>query len=460
MIRILGYLVGFGLLAVLSVWLSEHSQPVSLTLMDYRVDTSLGMLIGIIVVLSVVFYRLWTFVIQAPASIARAHHEGKRRRGYLALTRGMVAVAAGDSSEAERQVKRADVLLNDPPLTMLLSAQAAQLNGDEKAARKFFRAMLNRPETEFLGLRGLFAQALKQDNMDEALQLAHRAHRLKPGSEWVATNLFKLQTMAGQWMEAEETLYQSLRKKIVTPGDAKRRRAILCHQISIEAANQGNPKEALKRARMAHDLDQSFMPAAERLARLLADSGKVRKAAGLIEKVWQRNPHPSLLEVYWAASKGEDAMARLRAIKRLARFNPDHRETHIAMALAALEARIWGEARKHLEAAAGDGPEVRVCRLMAELEESEHGDLTAARQWLVRASLADPDPAWVCNSCGNASSEWSVMCAKCSSFDSLDWQTPAHIVSLADLAPAKALPSAAPEPNKGDVPAPAISDVG
>jgi hypothetical protein len=43
----------------------------------------------------------------------------------------MVAVAAGDAAEAGRQAKRADALLGDPPLTMLLSAQAAQLNGDD-----------------------------------------------------------------------------------------------------------------------------------------------------------------------------------------------------------------------------------------------------------------------------------------------------------------------------------------
>ena len=42
-----------------------------------------------------------------------------------------------------------------------LAAQAAQLNGDELAARKYFTAMLDRPETRFLGLRGLLTQALK-----------------------------------------------------------------------------------------------------------------------------------------------------------------------------------------------------------------------------------------------------------------------------------------------------------
>ncbi len=429
MIRTLGYIIAFAILAVVSVWLAGHSQPVTLKLFNYRLDTSLGMLLGIVAILAMVASRLWVFITRAPAKIVRAHNEARRQRGYKALTRGMVAVAAGDSVEAGRQVKRADVLLNEPPLTMLLSAQAAQLEGDEKAAAKFFKAMLEIPETEFLGLRGLFNQAVKKDDKDEALQLVRKANRLKPASKWVAKNLFELQTQASQWLEAEETLSVSVRKKLLSPAEGRRKRAVLCHQISMES---NDPRKALKRARQAHDLDNGFIPAGEHLARLFAESGKVRKATGLIEKIWAHHPHPSLLDIYWSASKGDDAMAKLRATQRLARFNPDNKETHIALARAALGANIWGEARKHLNAVVGDDPESRVCRLMAELEEAENNDLEAARGWLIKASLADPDPAWVCDDCGNVSSEWSVLCTKCSGFDSLTWQTPAHAVSLSE----------------------------
>ena len=64
---------------------------------------------------------------------------------------------------------KADGLLNEPPLTMLLSAQAAQLNGDDGAATGYFEAMLERKETEFLGLRGLLNHALKRDDRVKAL---------------------------------------------------------------------------------------------------------------------------------------------------------------------------------------------------------------------------------------------------------------------------------------------------
>ena len=51
------------------------------------------------------------------------------------------------------------LMLDEPPLTLLLSAQAAQLEGDDQAARGYFEAMLDQPATAFLGLRGLLVQA-------------------------------------------------------------------------------------------------------------------------------------------------------------------------------------------------------------------------------------------------------------------------------------------------------------
>ena len=88
------------------------------------------------------------------------------------------------------------------------------------------------------------------------------------------------------------------------------------------------------------------------------------------------------------------------------------------MAEAALEAELWGEARRHLEAAATERPTQRVYRLLAALEErqgadslDDKGDLDdggtmineeAMRQWLLRAASAAPAAAWLCSKCGAA----------------------------------------------------------
>ena len=346
------------------------------------------------------------------------------------FSQGLVAVAAGDVEDAEKHSRRAENLLADPAMTRLLSAQTAQLSGDAQAATRFFTDMLERSETEFLGLRGLLMQAMKRDDRAEALQLAKRAFMLKPNSEWVAAILLDLQVHAGQWTDAEKTLETAIKNHAMDRGDISQKRAVVNFQLSLLASEHGDESAALSRAEKAHDLAPDFIPAALRFARLLVAMGRPRKAMPVIEKTWGRTPHPALSEVYWAATEAGDAMAQVRAAQHLASLNPDHPESRISLAKTALEARLWGVAREQLETAAKHNISGRVCRLMVELEEAEHGDTSRAREWLLRAASAEPDPAWVCETCGNALHDWQARCGKCGSFDSFVWRTPPRVLSL------------------------------
>jgi HemY protein len=432
-------LVFFAILAA-AVWgavsLADHPGSVSLQWGGYRVDTSFAVLMGLVAAIAVAAalgYRFWVFLRGAPRQFLWAWRAKRRQQGYQALTRGMVAVAAGDANEARREANRANALLDEPPLTMLVSAQAAQMKGDEKAAGTFFKAMMERPETEFLGLRGLLNQAIKRGDKLEALSLARRAYRLQPKSTWVAANMFELQTQTAQWLDARVTCDDLKRQKLIGADEAKRRRAVLSYQLSQEAKARGDAGEALDNLLDAHKLAPGFIPAVADLAQHWIGQGKTTKAVKMIEATWEAEPHPALLKPYWNAQKSSDALERVRATERLAKRHPGHPESHIALGLASLEARLWGEARKHLESAidaAGPPTPARVCRMMAELEESENGDSTRAREWLMRASTAAADPVWVCDHCGNSVGRWSVVCGKCESFDSFRWRTPPSIVSL------------------------------
>lgn len=385
MFRWILILLVLGVVAFAAGWLAEHPGSVTLEWMGYRVTESVAVLFVQVVIIAGVaalLYRLWRSFVRTPRSIKDWRNERRQRQGYESMSRGFVAVAAGDGEAAIRHARRAESLIEDRPLTMLLSAQAAQLQGDDKAAEKFFTAMLDRPSTEFLGVRGLLGQALKRQDWQEALRLARRGHRLNPKSEWMTETLYDLQKKTGEWAGATQTLEESVKLKLIPPGQVQPQRAELLHNSSLEATGA----EAMQREKKAFKADPGFVPAAVRYARLLVAEGSLRKAAGVIEQAWQHNPDPELAEVYDLARKSEDALQKLEAAKRLAKKNPNHPESRINVATAALEARLWGEARSNLEPLAGDDASPRVCRLMAELEEAEHGDLARARTWLMRAT--------------------------------------------------------------------------
>ncbi len=468
MIRASFTLILFVLVAGAVAWLVGQSGAVSLDWHGWRVDTSVGVLLAAVALVAAVLtilYQLWRFLRRAPGAIARRRRESRRLKGYRALTQGMVAVAAGDSLEAQRQARRADLLLNEPPLTMLLSAQAAQLNGDEAAAEKYFSAMLGRDETEFLGLRGLTNLATKRGDVKKALAFVRRARELRPKTGWVLSTLYELETKAGDWQAAEETARQAARARAISPEEGARKRAVAYYQQSLADQAWNNGDEALTRALKAVELAPGFVPAALRAAELLNAKGKHRRARHIIEEAWAQTPHPDLAQAYLALGGEIDPLKRLMEIQRLVAHRPVDAESQIALAEAALAARLWGEARRALEAlrdGAEGPPSARVCRLWASLEDSERGDAGKAREWLARAAHAEPDRAWTCGRCGTAHNKWQPACRRCAAYDALDWRNPGAaapgILELDTRVPARGGPVSNVSATSGPTSEPKVSE--
>jgi HemY protein len=432
---IAGIFVVAGVVAA-AVFLADRPGRVDIVWQSWQIETSVGVLVAAAVLTALVVWllvsTLW-LIISSPRRMLRSRRARQRRAGYRALAQGMVAVAAGDAQEARRLARRADVLLADPPLTLLLSAQAAQLDGDEGAAKRFFTAMLERRETEFLGLRGLLNQALRAGDRGAALRLAERAMALRPRTRWVALSRFDLETRERHWEAARKTLAQLTRRQLVSRERGRHYRGVILYELSLAALGNGDRPGAIALAAEAQALVQDLAAPAAHHARLLLAEQRARRAAKAIERAWRTAPHPELAQVYNAIHEGAQPLARVKALERLAAQNPTARESHVALAEAAIEAQLWGEARRHLEAAIATDPTARLCLLSAQLEEAERGDLAAMRVWLDRAVGAPPDPRYICAACGGESLEWRSLCPRCGAFDTLSWRIPAWAVPTAAL---------------------------
>lgn len=457
MIRLLLALLVIAGLVWVAVLFAEEPGTLSLQWAGWQIETSVAVLVLAVVTLILVILLLLKIVgtvFGAPRAFLKSRREKRRRAGYRALTQGMVAVAAGEADEARRLARKADALLAEPPLTLLLQAQSAQLDGDERAARNYFLAMLERAETEFLGLRGLLTQALKTGDDAAALELAERARTLRPKTGWALAHLGELQARAGHWKEAETTLAQALKRKAITPAEHRRAQAAVLLERSRAAAGSPDTRIALDLADRAQDTDPSFATAAAWRASLLRDDGRQRQAQRVIEAAWRVAPEPALAEVFASLVPDETPLQRMQRMQHLAGANPDHVESHLVLAEAALKARLWGEARRHLARAGVEAhggaeaplPPARASRLMAEVEEGENHDSARARFWMSRAAAAAAlEPTYVCGKCGAESQRWVAVCPSCRAFATFDWRAPLHGPrdQLAILAPPAAAATSA-----------------
>ena len=433
MLRLVLGLVIVGLVGLGAAWLADRPGLVRMDWGDLRVETSVGVLVfGILIVLAVILllYRLWLALRLSPRLFGRWRNRSRLRRGERALVRGLVAVAAGDSRDAARRAAEASKLLGEAPLARLLAAQAAQLAGDEAEAERQFEAMLDDEETAFLGLKGLIAQARRRGDNAAALALVERARALRPGTPWVAAELVQLQVAGRNWAGAETALAQAVKRKLVDPDEARRRRAVLLTARARALADEGQKKDALKHAREAHELDAGLVPAALLAARLLGDEGKTRHADRIVDDSWAASPHPELADLALSLHAGDDAARRAERMERLASRNPEHPESRLLRAGLAERAGRWAEARALLEPLAASHPSARVLELLARVERGERGDERAATRWLEQAAEAPPAPQWVCGRCGHAAPAWAPDCPACHGFDSLAWRPPGAVPDI------------------------------
>lgn len=453
MIRSLLLFVKIAIVVAVVVWFAKNPGQFELQWLGYQIAfNNIGFLVAMVLVItivSVISYLIWRFILNAPGGFGASRRERRRRKGYQVLTQGMVAVAAGETELADKLSRKADALLEEPPLTMLLSAQAAQLKGDDTAARRYFEAMLENPETRFFGLRGLLMQAQRAGDEPAALEYTRKAHALKPKSDWVLTNLFELSERAGDYEGAEQALRQAAKYKIMPEEEAVRKRAVVQLTRAIQAQKSGDLQKALTWSREAHSLAPDLVPATLVLSKAALEANRRREALKVLEKAWPVAPHPDLARAYLDLWPDDGEVERVSRLEKFVASRADHIESRLIVAEIALDARLWGEARSKLtqaiEAASAamegaeasnssngdrpgsDLPGRRLCRLMARLEQEEHDDGDAARQWLQKASEAEPDTAWVCNSCGAVAAAWDPHCGACNSFDSLRWQNPPRV---------------------------------
>jgi HemY protein len=352
-------------------------------------------------------------------------------------------LAAGDVAQAQHEAQRATALLDGAPLPLLLAAEAAQQQGDAALARRSFARLLERPESEFLGLRGLLGEALRAGDDAAARSLATRAHQLRPAAPWLTESLLALEARAGDWPAALATIAEGLRRGVLPAARARHHRGAVLYEQSREAERQGDLRRAAGLVAKAQALVPDLAAPAALHARLLLALGRMRVARKAVERAWRSAPHADLARVYLDSHAAAEPLAQAAALQRLAEQNPEAAESHIAVAEAAMAAQLWGEARRHLgiavAAAAPGGPTRRLCRLMARLEDSEPGDAEAARGWLERAAAATLDPCYVCTRCHAESPQWQAVCRQCGDFDSLGWRIPER--GAAAIASAAARPA-------------------
>tara|TARA_Y100000590_G_scaffold459798_1_gene617722 strand:+ start:544 stop:1905 length:1362 start_codon:yes stop_codon:yes gene_type:complete len=408
--------------ALFAGWLGARPGKVSIFWLNYQIDTSLfaliiALFISLLVV--VIIFKAWMWIIGSGKKIKYRLETREHNKGILALTRGMVALAAGDGLSAQNFAKQAERLPKSmKPLALLLSARSAQVGGNKPLAKKYFKEMLNLPEMEFLGLRGLIMQTSKS-NSEAILLLARRAFALNDRAPWVISTLFEFEAKEGNWRQAQKAAQQAIRYKIGNNSEYKRKLSIALLQQGQFNLQIGDKTKSHQLAE-AHNFAPNFVPASTAFAKYLIDIHRYRKASRVIELTWKLFPHPDLINIYKEIYKKEKPNKIQTRIVALASVGlEDNPEVKLALAEANYHLGKTDRAFEILQAVVDIYLDHRALTLMAKIEESRNGPVSA-RKWIEKLDQASI-PSWYCAICACSHLTWVPHCNGCGDFDTLRW---------------------------------------
>ncbi len=422
MIRIVLFLLLIALIAVGAASIAEMPGVVLLWGTWKVTTTPLTFVVAICIIVAAAMFVWWLLagLWRTPSRMRKRRHERRHARGRHAITQGLLAIGHGDSASARQHADAARRLAAHDPLTLLLHAQSAQLDGDRAGARAAFNTMAEREDTRLLGLRGLFIEAQRADDAVAAVMIAEEALKMSPASTWASHAVLGFRCAQGDWDGALKILDNDLAAGLIDKAGYRRRRGVLltAKALELEKVDRDLSREAVMEAAK---LAPTLVPAAVLAAKYESEAHQVRRAMRLVEAAWIAHPHPDLADAYAHVKLGDSARQRLVRVETLAAKTPGEVEGALAIARAAIDASEFGKARAALAPFVAN-PTQRTAMLMAEIERTEHGDSGKARGWTLRAVRARLDPAWTAD--GYVSDRWRPVSPVTGRLDAFQWQAP------------------------------------
>jgi HemY protein len=386
----------------------------------------LGLLVSFWLVLKLLglVVALLRFINGDETALSRYFDRNRERRGFEALSDGLMALASGDGRDAMAKARKADRLLNRPDLTNLIMAQAAVANGDRQTAKATYKKLLKDPKTRFVGTYGLLQQHLQDGDTEVALKLAEHAFALKPRHGETQDVLLKLQAGREDWRGVRTTLTAKLKHGSLPKDVHKRRDAVFALSQSRDLRAEGKLEEAQIYAVEANRLAPGLVPAALLSAEGHREQNNVKQASRILRAAWQLAPHPDLAAGFAALAPDEASAARLKRFGQFTKGTESHPETKMLMAELYVAMADFDAARQALGDLAKTDPTMRALTILAAIERGDGADDQSVRRLLTQAISAQRDPQWICDNCGHVHHDWEPVCLNCEAIDSIAWKRP------------------------------------
>ncbi|WP_455476991.1 heme biosynthesis HemY N-terminal domain-containing protein [Bartonella sp. B41] len=433
MIRVVIYAFVLCIFSLVFGWIANHNGIFVITFLHLRFSFSLlTVLSALIFFFGMLVFLWWLFSVtfSVPSILSNYFYKRHKKRGYEALSQGILAVFAGDNILAQKMEARAVKYLSNShePLVKFLQAQTLSLQNNSARAISLYEEMRREAPTKLAGLYGLFCEAMNTKAYEAAQQYAEEALSLSPALLWANQAVLDRLSAERNWDKALDIFEKAQRvlpRSVRLTPERNHTKALLLSGKALDLF-ETHPSEARSVILKAHRLASDFVPITVIMADILYKLNEVRKADKIIIAAWKKEPHPDLAALYLQREEG--AVGRLKRAKTLASCNKNTFESAFLIAKAALDAGEIKLAREQARKALQYHSRESVYLLLADIEEAQGNNQVMVRKWLSLAFHAERDPVWMCD--GTIFSSWFVVSPISGRLGCFEWRAPPDRIPL------------------------------
>lgn len=375
--------------------LLQDSGYVLIDMHGYAVEMSVPGLI-LAVVLLYLALRLLVRIWKAPRQLGRAAGRYRDERARERLTRGLIAIAEGNSAKGERMLARGAGRSDAPLLNYLTAARAAQQQGAEERRDNWLRLAFERePEA---GPAILVTQAelqIERGQLDEALGTLERLQTASPGHPRGIVLRAQVYRELGRWQDLESLLPSLARVKSVDAETVSALREETASALLANAAANGQAERVEKIWQQLPKTLRARPSLVTEHARAAARCGNHDQLEKTIRKSLKTAWNPGLVEIYGELETSNPAAHLAHAEAWLTRRGEDP-VLLMTTARLCMRNQLWGKARSYLETSLGIRPDPVGYRLYGQLLQTmgeEDGAAEAFRLGLETATAQASLPA-------------------------------------------------------------------
>jgi len=370
---------------VIAALLMEDPGYVLLNFRGYIIETSVPIIV-LALVLLYALARLLVRILQAPRALGRVAGRFRERKAQRLLTDGLLEIAEGNWSKAERMLTRG-VRNNDNPLLNYLSAaRAAQLQGEYERRDGWLRmAFEQTPDSANAVLLTQAELQMDHEQFEEARATLNKLLAKAPDHPQAISMLARLHRQRGDWGGVLDLL-PSLKKKKLLPVKELDQLALQAYShalLDLHKQPDGATLDDLWASVPRHLKDDVQLLRA--WVKALQACGRDAQAESVIRKTLKRRWDPDLVLSYGRL----DLQDRVRQLSRAESWlsgRSDDPALLLTVARLSMRNELWGKARSYLETSLAIKPTADAYQLYGRLLD-QLGESSAASE-AFRSGLA------------------------------------------------------------------------